>query len=235
MARIAFLEVMEPRLLLSGGGPLTLTITELGTSPLETVTITSSTVNSSGDSVINYTTPTTSPFADFSITGLQVTSNRTQGTTPGYALLGQAGTISRTTTTGGSQTLEIKVEDYQFLYPASPSVLMNSASVSYNYGVVGDLSSFQSVYNDTTPSPIVALNSIGGRQDSEAGSSTPTPLTGVAPFNLSDDFQITLAPSGAAAGVEPHLGQVREYDGHDPRHRHQRLGHGERLPRQQLR
>ena len=163
LARLAarpFLEGLESRQLLAGG-PLTVIITELGT-------------RSVGDDhgqrvgggqqshhgIINYSTPSPSPFADFSITGFSATSNRTASPAQSFASLIQSGTVFRTTTTGVDETLEIQVEDTGYLYPSTETLLGSSASVTYTNSVVGDTSQFQSFYN-TTPSPIVDAELLG--------------------------------------------------------------------------
>ncbi len=201
------LEVMETRQLLSGG-PLTVTITELGTSPLEQVTIvdngpgdTSSTVG-----IVDYSTPANDPFSDFSITGFQATSNRTASPTPTQAKLIQSGTVTRTTTTGGNQTLLIQIQDFNYLYPASQTVLESTASTTFTNGTANvDNGQFQSFYNTTatgtTASPIVTLTSSGGATNTKTGTAATTPLGGTAPFNLANTFAITLAPSKATGNT----------------------------------
>ena len=203
LARLAvhpFLEGLESRQLLAGG-PLTVVITELGTG--QSVTIMD---NGTGDSnsttgIINYSTPSTSPFTDFSITGFSATSNRTRVHNKASPSLIQSGTVVRTTTTGVNETLEIQVEDTGYMYPSTETQLGSSASVTYTNSVVGDTSQFQSFYN-TTPSPIVALTYSGGNPKSLSGTAANTTISGTAPFNLSNTYTITLAPSGGSAHNE---------------------------------
>src|SRR4051812_11818002 len=100
-----FVEHLETRQLLTGG-PLTLTITELGTMPLQTVTIVDNGAGDTNSAIgsISYSTPANSPFTDFSVQNFLVTSNRTFATTT--ARLNANGKIQRTTTTDGPQVLE---------------------------------------------------------------------------------------------------------------------------------
>ncbi len=208
LAAYPSLEVMETRQLLSGG-PLTVTITELGTSPLEQVTIVD---NGPGDTsstigILAYSTPANDPFTDFSISGFQATSNRTASPTPTQAKLIQSGTVTRTTTTGGNQTLLIQVQDSNYLYPASQTVLESTASATFTNGTANvDNGQFQSFYNTTatgtTASPIVTLTSSGGTTNTKTGTAAATPLGGAAPFNLANTFAIALAPSKATGNTE---------------------------------
>ena len=204
-----FFELLETRTLLSAGGPLTVVITELNTSPLEQVTIVDNgpSDTSSAIGVITYSTPvpsfgnpTPDPFSDFAITGMQVTSNRTATPTPTSATLIQTGTVTRTTGTAGNHTLEIQVEDYNYLFPATETTLLNTANVTFTNGTAGsDQSQFQSAYN-ATPSPIVSSVSTGGSTNSKNGTSPPTSVSGIAPFNLSNTINITLAPNLGSGG-----------------------------------
>ncbi len=198
------IEGLESRTLLSGG-PLTVVITELGTSPPEQVTIVDNLTGDTSPAVgtINYNTPTSSPFDDFSISNLQITSNRTASPVPSRASLGMSGAIFRTTTTGGDHTLQIQVGDVGYLFPATDSSLLSSASATVTNGVAGDIAQFQSFYN-TAASPVVTLtyDPTGSSPESLSGNASPTGLSGTAPFNLSNNFAITLAPSPSSGNTE---------------------------------
>ena len=167
---------------------------KLGTTPLQQVTILD---NGTGDDnsttgEIEYSTLglTPDPFSDFSIDSYHADSNRTASPAPAFSDVLQGGSINRITTTGVSETLEIQVSDYNYLYPASPMTLYNSGAVTYIDDVAGDQSSLQSFYN-STPSPSVVLNSTGAGLESESGNSPATTVSGNAPFNLSKTYEFT--------------------------------------------
>ena len=111
-----------------------MTITELGTSPLESVTIVdNSTTTGPGVGAdtnpaigqISYSaTGSASPFTDFSITGVQAFSTRTLGLP--NAILTQSGTITRTGANPGAFTLEIVASDTGFTTPPDPVTLTSS-------------------------------------------------------------------------------------------------------------
>ena len=194
MPRLASIEGLESRCLLASG-PLTMTITELGTSPLQTVTITD---NGTGDSnpatgVIDYSTPASSPFADFSVTNFSATSNRVSGN--GFGDIVQSGVVTRTSTTAGPETLSITVQDSGFTNPAVDTTLGNTDSVEYTNANSGDTSTFQSSYN-ATPSPVATLP-FTPPMNPESVSSPPTSTTisGTAPYNLTNTYTFTLGPA----------------------------------------
>ena len=198
----ASIEGLESRCLLAGG-PLTVTITELGTSPLQTVTIVD---NGPGDTspttgVIDYSTPSSSPFADFSVTNFSATSNRLTGN--GFGDVAQSGVVTRTSSTGGPQTLQISVQDSGFTTPATNTTLGNTDSVEYTNANAGDTSTFQSFYN-STPSPVATLPFTPPMNpESVSSSPTSTSLNGSAPYNLTNTYTVTLGPASGGSSNAP--------------------------------
>ena len=159
--RPLLVEQVENRQLLAGG-PLTVTITELGTSNSspQSLTIVDGDENDASPIVgrITYSTPAVSPFTDFKLEGFTAASNRATATT--IARLNTNGLIKRTTTSGGDHVLQILVSDTGFTSPTNPSTLTSSASATFTNPTASDQGMFQSFAN-ATASPAVILKPIG--------------------------------------------------------------------------
>lgn len=191
------LEPMEERALMASG-PLTVVLTELETG--QSFTIVDNDANDSSNALtgtIKWSIPTgaVSPFDDFSITGLQITSNRAATPAMPFGQLTQGGTVFRTTSTGGPRSLEVQVFDTGFTNPTVPSALRSSASATFTNSHTGDQATFQSFAN-TTSSPVVTLVTNPEISPfSASGNAAPTPLSIPSPYDLKDVFRITLGPS----------------------------------------
>ncbi len=200
--RDLFLDVerFEPRVLMAAG-PLQVTIVEAET--FETVVITDNVGADGNPSVgaISYSTPATSPFTDFSISGLAAFSNRTS--TDAGGLLSQSGTILRLSTLDGKpggvpnlnglRTLTITVTDTGFTHPTNLTKLTSSSSVTFTNTTLLAQSQFQSFVN-ATASPIVTLTASSITPNSHNGDATTTLTGSFAPYDLKNIYQIKLAP-----------------------------------------
>jgi hypothetical protein len=190
------LQYLEPRRLLAGG-PLEVTITELQTNQSVTIVDNGTGDSSSAVGVINYSTPTPSPFTDFVIKGLTVYSNRTTATT--LASMSQTGIISRSTSAGGNATLEISAMDPNWISPTTLTVLNSAVSGTFTNAAANQVTTtFQSAI-DTTTSPTGTLTSNGIAPDSHDETASPTDLFQSAPYTVSNVTTITLGQNTSAS------------------------------------
>ncbi len=178
--------------MLLSGGPLEITITEVDTGQSVTIVDNGSSDSDSTLGSVQYSTPASSPFTDFSVTGLTATSNRLDD--QAAATLTQLGTITRTTDTAGARTLQISVTDTGFLYPTNPTVLNSASNVTFVNPTALDSSQFQS-FADSTGSPVITFTPSFTNPDVHSQSAAPTPLSNLAPFNLTDVYTMQVGPS----------------------------------------
>ena len=200
---LPWVEAAETRLLLSTG--FEVTISEPSTS--QSVTIQD---NGTGDSsattgTIIYSTPVgNSPFTDFSVSGLTVISN-SSSLSAVVATLTQQGTIVRTTSTGGNQTLVITATDDGFTTPTNLQTLTSSNSTTFTACVTSTgppvttasnyTSSFQSTVAELdSPFSSVTLPAVPGQAtlaSNGAPTNSPTPTSMDTPSLLSEPFSLT--------------------------------------------
>jgi uncharacterized repeat protein (TIGR01451 family) len=214
----AAIEQFEPRLLLSG---FSVNITELDPVTLlpvgNAITVQdNNTVASSGLGVdsnplighIQYDTPSSSPFTDFSISNLQATSNSTTALTVGDVK--QSGAVTLLPSATGPRTLQITVTDTGFVEPTNLATLNNSSSVTFTNPNSLDKSLFQSFVTTgagTSNSPVITLTPAAWiannahNPDSENGNVLNYPLGLLAPYTLTNTYTITLLPSASGQAV----------------------------------
>ena len=144
--------------------------------------------------------PTTSPFPDFAV-DITVTSDRT-APIGNEAALTQGGTIVRTSTTGGTATLQIVASDTGYTTPTTPQSMQSSSSATFTNSAPVDAVGHTSLTNTTAfnGSPIVlALPAANPSQSVNSPAAAATSLslpTGA--FTLTDRTTISLAASTSA-------------------------------------
>jgi len=140
---------------------------------------------------------------NFAFSGLSGNSNAPTGSGNDAALINQTGTASRTATGGIASITVVALED-NFLFPTGdPKTMTTSASDTFSNTTGGDSRTFQSVFNGSIASPLLAFNpptGLGPFSTSNPGVNTPLGAQPT-PFTLSDTTVITLGANSSSTAL----------------------------------
>jgi hypothetical protein len=149
-------------------------------------------------------------FTDFTIIGLNASTNNPGAENPTGAVLTVGGEIQRTTG-GAAASITITVTDTDYNLPTGSKLLSSAATGVYTNVPAGDKQTFTSWFNpsnsplakDPPPSgPLMFVSAGGGLQNFSAG--TPNiPVGLAATYGLTNETVITMA--GATSGTTPDI------------------------------
>jgi len=148
-------------------------------------------------------------FPDFTVIGLNASTNNPGADNPTGAVLTVGGEIQRTSG-GGPASITITVTDEDYTLPTGSKLLSSSASGTYTNVPAGDSQKFTSWFNpsnapfakDLTSGTLTFL-STGTGLNSHSGDSPTVPVGLASTYGLTNETVLTM--SGAPTGVVPDI------------------------------
>jgi hypothetical protein len=149
-------------------------------------------------------------FPDFTVVGLNASTNNPGADNPTGAVLTVGGEIQRTTA-GAAASITITVTDEDYTLPTGSKILTSSASGTYTNTTAGDSQSFTSWFNPTNgafakdppPSGPLTFASTGPALNSHSGDVPGLSVGSAATYSLTNETVLTMA--GAPAGLVPDM------------------------------
>jgi len=149
-------------------------------------------------------------FPDFTIVGLNASTNNPGMDNPTGAVLTVGGEIQRTTA-GAAASITITVTDTDYVLPAGSKTMTSQDSGTYTNTTAGDSQRFTSWFNPSNAplakdiaSPTLVYASTGPGLNGPPGLPTPPiPVGSAATYGLTNETVLTMA--GAPGGVTPDI------------------------------
>jgi len=149
-------------------------------------------------------------FPDFTVVGLNASTNNPGMDNPTGAVLTVGAEIQRTTG-GAAASITITVTDTDYVLPAGSKLLSSSGSGTYTNTAAGDSQTFTSWFNpsntvlakDPPPSGPLTFLSTGPDLNSHSGNVPSIPVGSAATYGLTNETVLTM--SGAAGGSTPDM------------------------------